>query len=43
MEMFVKSEYQRNGYGSMLIEKVKNYVIEKSLLYVGSKNSFLHL
>ena len=30
-EMFVKPEYQRNGYGSMLIEKVKNYVVENGL------------
>ena len=30
-EMFVMSEYQRNGYGSMLIEKVESYVVENRL------------
>ena len=30
-EMFVKPEYQRAGYGSMLLEEVNRYVNEKGL------------
>ena len=30
-EMFVKPEYQRTGYGSMLMEEVNRYVSEKGL------------
>ncbi len=30
-EMFVKPEYQRNGYGSLLLKKVEEYIKENGL------------